>query len=281
MKPDNSNPAEAWGGVADAWDANADANEGPTSDATARLVEWLAVQPGERVLELAAGPGSLGATWARLVGPTGGVVLSDVAPAMVDAARRRSEALDNVDTAVIDAAAIDLPDASFDIVACRMGLMFTPTPGAAVAEMHRVLRPGGRLGILTWGGIEQNPWMTCVGMAAMANGIVAGGPPNGAGGIFSLADPAELEQLATAAGFTDVNVSAVDVAFTAPSIDAHLERVTSLAGPLALALRAAPPDRYTEFRRTATELATPYLTATGLEIPGVALLTTGRRSTAR
>ena len=147
--------------------------------------------------------------------------------------------------------------------------------------MHRVLRPGGSVGLITWGGIEHNSWMTCVGMAAMANGIVAGGPPTGPGGIFSLADPDELERLTAAPGFTDVIVTEVDVAFTAGSIDAHLDRVTSLAGPLALALRAAPPDQYAAFHRTATELAAPYLTANGVEIPGVALLTTGRRSPAR
>ena len=280
METDSISPAEAWGGVAHAWDASADTNEGPTTEATARLIEWLAVQPGDRVLELAAGPGALGETWSQLVGPTGSAVLSDIAPAMVDAARRRNEHLDNVDAAVIDAAAIDLPGASFDIVACRMGLMFSPSPAIALAEMHRVLRPGGRTGILTWGGIEHNPWMTCVGMAAMANGLVSGGPPIGPGGIFSLADPTELEALAAGAGFSDVTVTTVEVAFTAPSIDAHLDRVSSLAGPLALALQAAPADRLAAFRRTATELVAPYLGAGGVEIPGVALLTTARCSTA-
>lgn len=70
-----------------------------------------------------------------------------------------------------------------------MGLMFTPQPAVALAEIRRVLRVGGRFAALTWAGIEHNPWMTCVGMAAMMNGVVAGGPPVGPGGIFSLGDP--------------------------------------------------------------------------------------------
>lgn len=274
---DSVDPAQAWSAVAEAWDANADYVDEHSVEATAALLDRAAVQRGERVLELAAGPGSLGATWSQLVGPTGAVVVSDISPVMVEVARRRSAALGNVETAVIDAAAIDRPDGSFDVVACRMGLMFTPDPAVAFAEILRVLRPGGRLGALTWGGIEHNPWMTCVGMAAMVNGLVSGGPPVGPGGIFSLGDPAELEALAKGAGFADVAVEAFAVTFRADTVNAHVERVASLAGPLASALQAAPPDQLAALRRTAAELAAPYLTDDGLEIPGRALLVSGRR----
>ncbi|SRR5579883_1452476 len=157
--------AQAWSAVAEAWEANAEYIDEHSLEATAALFDRVAVQSGERVLELAAGPGTLGATWSALVGSSGAVVLSDIAPGMVEVARHRNSDLANVITAVIDAAAIDQPDGSFDVVACRMGLMFTPEPSIALTEMYRVLRPGGRLGALTWAGIEHNPWLTCVGMA--------------------------------------------------------------------------------------------------------------------
>ena len=182
--------ALGWSAVADAWDANVDEIDGHSAAATTTLLARLAVQPGDRVLELAAGPGSLGAIWSQLVGLTGTVVVSDIAPGMVEVARRRNAGRPNVEAEVIDATAIDRPDGSFDVVACRMGLMFAPDPAVAFTEIRRVLRPGGRLGALTWSGMEHNPWMTCVGMAAMANGLVSGGPPVGPGGIFSLAIPA-------------------------------------------------------------------------------------------
>jgi SAM-dependent methyltransferase len=270
-------PAPVWSAVAHAWDANVDEVDKHSVEATTALVDHVGVQPGDRMLELAAGPGSLGATWSLLVGPSGTVVLSDIAPGMVEVARRRSAALDNVETAVIDAAAIDRPDGSFDVVVCRMGLMFTPDPSVAFAEIARVLRPGGRLGALTWGGIEHNPWMTCVGMAAMVNGLVSGGPPIGPGGIFSLGDPAELEALVTGAGFLDVAVEAIDITFRADTVDEHVERVASLAGPLATVLQTASPEQLAALRRTAADLAAPYLSAAGLEIPGRALLVSARR----
>jgi SAM-dependent methyltransferase len=274
---DSIDPAQAWSAVAEAWDANVDDVDGHSVEATAALLDRVAVRPGDRVLELAAGPGSLGAIWSQLVGPTGTVVVSDVAPGMVGVARRRNAALGNVETAVIDAAAIDRPDGSFDVVACRMGLMFTPHPSVALAEILRILRPDGRFGALTWSGIEHNPWMTCVGMAAMANGLVSGGPPIGPGGIFSLGDPTELKGLAKSAGFVDVAVEAIAITFRAETVDAHIDRVSSLAGPLATVLQAASPDQLAAFRRTAADLAAPYRTDDGLEIPGQALLVSGRR----
>ena len=274
---DSVNPEEAWGAVAQAWDANVDDVDRQSADSIGALLDRVAVRPGDRVLELAAGPAALGATWSRLVGPTGTVLVSDIAPEMVDVARRRIAALDNVEASVIDASAIAQPDQSFDVVACRMGLMFTPDPAVAFAEIFRVLRPAGRLGALTWSGIEHNPWMTCVGMAAMANGVVSGGPPIGPGGIFSLGDPTELERHAKGAGFVDVTVDAIAVTFRAESVDAHVDRVSSLAGPLAVALRAATADQLAAIRRTAADIAVPFLTGDGLVIPGQALLVSGRR----
>ncbi len=271
-----TDPARDWSAVAGAWDANVDEVDLHSVEATTALFDRVAVQPGERVLELAAGPGTLGAAWSQLVGPTGTVMLSDIAPGMVEMARRRNDVLDNVEVVVLDASAIDRPDSSFDVVACRMGLMFTPDPSVALAEIRRLLAPGGRVGALTWAGIEHNPWMTCVGMAAMMNGLVSGGPPVGPGSIFSLSDPAELESLVTGAGFVHVNVEEFTITFRADDIDSHIDRVSSLAGPLAAAFEAATPEQHAAVRRTAAGLAAQYVTDDGVEIPGRAFLVSGR-----
>lgn len=274
------NPSDAaaeWTAVADAWDAHADDEVDPTTPATDALVDRLAVRPGDRVLELTAGPGSLGSTWSTLVGDDGTVLISDLAPGMVDVARRRNAPLDNVTVGMVDASAIDRPDGSFNVVASSMGLMFTPDPAVAFAEIHRVLAPGGRMAMLTWAGLEHNPWLTCVGMAAMMNGLVTGGPPVGPGAIFSLGDPALVGPLVGAAGFVDVQTETVGVTFSAETVDAHVAKVASMAGPLSAVIEAASPEQQASLRRTASDLAAQYVTDAGVAIPGRALLTSAHK----
>jgi ubiquinone/menaquinone biosynthesis C-methylase UbiE len=266
--------AEDWSAVAEAWDHNTDYVDNHSAAATDALVARLDVRPGDRLLELAAGPGSLSARWSALTGPTGHVVISDLATGMVDAARKRSARLPNVEVAILDLAQIDRADASFDVVVCRMGLMFTTEPAVAFGEIRRVLDTGGRLGALTWSGMEHNLWMTCVGMAAAMNGLVAGVPPVAPGGIFSLGDPEQVAGLAREAGFVDVVVDEVPMTFRAASIEAHVERVSSLAGPLAAAFASATPDQLAAVRQTATQLAAEHITDEGVSLPGRALLLT-------
>jgi ubiquinone/menaquinone biosynthesis C-methylase UbiE len=268
--------ADDWSAVAAAWDTKAEYIEDNTASATNALVASVSVRSGDRVLELAAGTGTLGATWSQLTGPSGRIVVSDLAPGMLDVARRRNARLANVEVTLLDASAIHQPDGSFDVVACRMGLMFAPDVAAALGEIHRVLTSGGRFGALTWGSIEHNPWMTCVGMAAMTHGLVSTGPPVGPGGIFSLGDPIELETLTTDAGFKDVTVSELPVTFRADSIDAHIDRVSSLAGPLATAFADVTAAQLDAVRRTATQLAADYITNDEVVLPGRALLVAGR-----
>ena len=269
-------PAEHWSAVADAWDDNTDYIDSHSAAATEALINAVDVRPGDRLLELAAGPGTLGGRWSGLVGPSGRVVLSDVAPGMVEVARRRNAGLDNVEVVLLDASSIDRPDGSFDVVACRMGLMFALDPAVAFGEIRRVLATGGRTAALTWAGPEHNPWMTCVGMAAMANGLVGGGPPVGPGGIFSLGDPAQVAELAQGAGLKEVTVEEIPVAFEVESIDAHVTRVSSLAGPLAEAFAKATPQQLTGVRQTAAQLAAGHISDHGLTLPGRAILVTGR-----
>src|SRR5690242_10390170 len=126
--------ATMWQTVAPGWDENADYVDERTANLTERVLELARVTPGDRVLELACGPGGLGLTAAELAGE---VVLSDVAPAMVEiaAGRARERGLGNVETRTLDLDAIDQPDASYDVVLCREGLMFADDPAQAAREI--------------------------------------------------------------------------------------------------------------------------------------------------
>jgi hypothetical protein len=105
---------------------------------------------------------------------------------------------------------------------------------------------------------------------------VSGGPPVGPGGIFSLADPEQLERAVEDAGFEGVAVTAFPITFEAESIDVHVDRVCSLAGPLAGAFTAASAEQLAAVRKTAAQLAAAYITDDGVALPGRALLVTGR-----
>ena len=146
------------------WDLAADGYEAlwqaQLADARAGLLAMAAPASGERVLDVACGTGLVAFEAARAVGPAGAVVGIDLSGQMVEAARLRAskKALSNVRFARMDAESLALPDASFDLALCALGLMYVPDPERAVREMRRVLRPGGRMVLAVWGERSRCGW---------------------------------------------------------------------------------------------------------------------------
>ena len=164
------------------------------------MVEAIEPQHGQRVLELAAGVGETGLLAAELVAPTGGVILSDHAEAMLEGARARAAKLDltNVEFQVWNAEWIDLPVASVDAVLCRWGYMLMADPLAALIETRRVLRPGGRVALAVWDALAANPWALAPRMELQERGLAQ--PPARSTeytpGPFGLGDPERLQRAA-------------------------------------------------------------------------------------
>lgn len=236
------------------------------------LVRELAPQPGDTVLELAAGAGDTGFAAAELVGAGGRLISSDFSPAMVDVARRRGTELGvgNVEYRVLDAQEIDLAADSVDGVLCRFGYMLMPDPEAALAETRRVLRPGGRLAFAVWGPPERNPFFTLIGRALVERGHMP--PPDPAGpGIFSLGIEERIRALVGAAGFADVRVEDVPVRFAVATAEEHVSVAADTAGPIAMVLRGLSDAGRAELRNGLEDALAPFATARGYEVPGVAL----------
>lgn len=128
--------------------------------AQARLIACAALTPGERVLDVACGTGIIALSAAARVAPGGYVVGVDLSDRMIGVARRRAmqEHCANVSFERADAEQLRLPDDSFDVAFCALGLMYMPSPERALLEMRRVLRPGGRIVLAVWGERSRCGW---------------------------------------------------------------------------------------------------------------------------
>jgi SAM-dependent methyltransferase len=267
-----------WSAVAEGWEQHASYVDARAAAATEKLLELAGPRTGERVLELACGPGGLGLAVAPLVDP-GEVVISDVASEMtaIAAARAKALGLANVSTRDLDLEQIAEPDASFDVVLCREGLMFAADPGRAVREIARVLRPGGRVALAVWGPRERNPWLGLV-MDAVAAQLGRPVPPPGVPGPFSLDDAERLAALLTAADLEGATVGELAVPLRAGSFEEWWTRTSALAGPLATMLAALPEEAHRALRARARATIREYETPDGIELPGLTLVAVARRA---
>jgi ubiquinone/menaquinone biosynthesis C-methylase UbiE len=267
-----------WDRVAPGWAEHAEFADARVAAMTETILDLAAIEPGARVLELAAGPGGTGLAAAARAGADGEVVISDFSPAMTRIAAARVEELGvaNVRTRVLDLGQIDEPDESFDAVVCREGLMLVPDPARAVGEIARVLRPGGRVALSVWGPRAENPWLGIV-FDAMSAQLGVPMPPPGIPGPFSLDDRDRLAGVFAHRDLDSVEIREVSTPYNATSAEEWWARTAALAGPLAERLAALPdPAKKALFAR-AVEALRPYETATGLVIPGLALVAAAQR----
>jgi SAM-dependent methyltransferase len=245
---------EQWSGAASSWAQAAEEEEtGASGEATVWMLEAAALQPGERVLELACGAGRVGLQAAARVGPEGTVLCTDFSQAMVDAVAERVARLEvpNVGTRVMDAEHLELEgEARFDALLCRFGYMLMADPLQALRESARALRPGGRLVLAVWGPAEKNPWLTIIIDALIAH-LDAPPPQPGQPGPFSLGETARLEGLIEQAGLADVEVTEIEARQRYDSLAGWWEEILEVSGPLATMLKALPEEDRESIRATA------------------------------
>ncbi|HEX8204901.1 MAG TPA: methyltransferase domain-containing protein [Solirubrobacteraceae bacterium] len=266
-----------WEQAAKGWAAEAEERErGPVGRAADRMLEAAAPRPGERVVELACGAGDVGLRAAEAVGPDGRVLLTDFAEPMVELVRERARDLPQVDARTLDAEDPNLGE-RFDVALCRLGYMLMPDPARALRATHDLLEPGGRLALAVWAEAGRNPWLSLLFDAVMG---VLGAPPPAPGmpGPFALGDPARVEELVSAAGFTDVVVDEVEDVRAFASPEAWWEEMRSNAGgPIATVLAALPEEQRARIGDRAMAAARPFADAGGLRFLATLVVASGVR----
>jgi len=205
-----------WAARSAAWDKWSDALAKLAERMNAPLVEAAALSPGLSVLDLASGAGEPALQIARAVGPKGRVVATDLVEEMLAGAKRRASAvnLQQIEFRAADMEALPFPDASFDRVTCRFGIMFAPNTERALAEALRVLKPGGRAVYLVWSDMARNSMFQVIDGAVRE--LLGTSPMDRETNPFRFAD-GTLSGRMTAAGFSQVTERAIGYS---PEIDA-------------------------------------------------------------
>ncbi len=222
------------------WVENIERVERMLAPLSEHLLRLAAPAPGERVLDVGCGGGITSAALARAVSPGGRVLGLDVSAVILDVARRRFAAQDNLEFALGDAATMPLPAAGYDLVTSRFGVMFFPDPVGAFTHLRAALAPAGRLAFVCWQAPERNPWMALAVQAAF--GILPRPEPQppDAPGPFAYADPVRLRGILEAAGFGAVEIEGLERAVDLGPPDDAVKQLTRM-GPAAGTFDAADP----------------------------------------
>jgi len=196
-------PREAWDAIAEGYDRYVAPQEVDLANEALRLA---GLGPGERFLDVAAGSGGLSLPAARLGAE---VLATDWSPAMIDRfeARVREERLRKAEGRVMDCHALDLGDDGFDVTGSQFGVMLVPDQAAALREMVRVTKPGGRVLVIAYGFPHELQFLQLVIGALKAVAPEFPGLPDDPAPLeFQVSDPEILRRRLTDAGLTNVHI---------------------------------------------------------------------------
>ena len=267
----------AWAGLSaswEKWDSIIMEQLAPVGDA---IIERLAIAADQQHLDIASGTGEPGLTIAKLT-PQGRVVLTDLAPEMLDVAARRAKAqgLTNIETKVCSADDLPFDDATFDSVSVRFGYMFFPDLEKATAEFARVLKPGGRLGASVWIDPDQNPWTT-ITMQAIATEVEVAPPDPDGPNMYRCAAPGRVSALYEEAGLHDVSEWDVDVELVTDSPAEYWTVMSDHVSLAAAALRKVDGPARERMAAAAIDRVRPFEKDGVVRVPGRARCIVGTR----
>lgn len=237
-----------------------DAFGGLTAQAIEPMLDAVGAGSGVRVLDVATGPGYVAAAAAKRGAD---VVAIDFSKAMVEHARRAHPALDIRQG---DAEALAFEPGSFAAAVVSFGLLHFARPERALAEIRRVLRPGGRVAFTTWAAPPRTAGFRIVLDAIAQLGTVPSPAPSGPP-FFRFSDPGECERALVAAGFTAVAVVEVPMIWHLPAPSALFDAMAEGSVRTGASLNAQPPEARAAIRRAVEAEAARFARDGHVELP--------------
>jgi ubiquinone/menaquinone biosynthesis C-methylase UbiE len=229
------------------------------------LVERLSLHSGEHVLDVACGTGIGARLAAHRVSPGGTVTGLDLNPGMLAVARALPQATDvRIEWREGSAVALPFANAMFNVVLCQQGLQFFPDRVAALREMHRVLVPGGRLGLSVWRPLQHNPYMAALGNALERH--VSAEIAAGSRAVCALGDAEALRSLLLQAGFREVHIAIAILVMRFASVEAFVPGQFA-ATPYAGAVAALDAHARTALLEDVRMALRSYTDDTGVAVP--------------
>ena len=234
---------QQWNTAATGWRRWSDRIDDATSGISERLVELAGVEPGSRVLDVAAGYGEPSLTAARAAGPEGRVVATDISAEMIAYGRERADAagLGNIEFVESDAASLQFPADSFDAALSRWGIIFEPDAEAAAARIRGFLTAGARMAISSWGPPDRVP-MLAIPMRTAMERLQVPPPPPGTPGPLSRPTPDAVGGLLEAGGFSAVEVEEAEVILEWESPEQFTTFIREIAPPISALIDPHPQD---------------------------------------
>ncbi len=239
------------------------------------MLDLAGVAVGSRVLDLGAGTGDQTVVAARRIGPGGLVLATDISAPMLALTQEAARAADlpNVQTRVMDAQRLELEPGSFDAAMARFSLQFVPDVRRALAEVRRVLKPGGRFAAVVFSAVERNPFRAAP--QAIASRLAGKRFPEPGPGQWALNDPTTLRDAFQRAGFRDVDARPVPFVYRFPSLSDALRNQEESQPPLVkLLAELSEADRATAWAEI-TQVLQPFAGPDGFAAPSEALMVVG------
>jgi SAM-dependent methyltransferase len=235
---------------------------------------------GDRVLDVGCGAGATSVMLSNRVRP-GQVVGIDISGPLLARARQRGEGIENLRFEHADAQTFAFPEASYDAVFSRFGVMFFSDPIDAFRNLRTALRVGGTLGFVCWRAMRDNPSFVLPLEAALPFLPEPPGPPApGAPGPFAFADNARVRDILERAGYGNIEITPHDTELVCAG-RSDIEAAVDLAlqiGPLGRALSQITETDQARVRAAVTDALAPYHRPSGVTLPAATWIVTARRS---